>query len=77
MRPIRKGSQWENPKASVEASVRASQFARKRIYGDEVVGVVPLALPSQVFQTVAIRPAGNPVGLACSHGVHGGIGTTQ
>ena len=64
MRPIRKGSQWENRKASVEASVRASQFARKRIYGDEVMGVVPLELPSQVFQTVAIRfgrpPRGRP-----------------
>ena len=55
MRPLRKRSQGENPKASVEVSARASPFARKRIYGDEVIGVVPLELPPQVFQTAAIR----------------------
>ena len=67
MRPLWKRSQWENPKASVDVSARASQFARKRIYGAEVMGVVPLELPSQVFQTVATRPAptraGGPPGI--------------
>ena len=51
----------------VELSARASQFARKRIYGDKVIEVVTLELPPQVFQTVGIwfgppsrRPAGPP-----------------
>ena len=51
----------------VELSARASQFTRKRIYGDKVISVVPLELPPQVFQTVGIwfgpptrRPAGPP-----------------
>ena len=72
MRPLRKGSQWENPKASVEVSARASQFARKRIYGDEVIGVVPLELPPQVFQTLAIRFGPPPTRAAGPPGILSG-----
>ena len=64
MRPLRKRSQWENPKASVDVSARTSQFARKCIYGDEEISVIPLELPSQVFQTVAIRFGPPPRGRA-------------
>ena len=42
MRPIRKGSQWENPKASVEASVRASVNGGAIMYlmGGSIAGLL-------------------------------------
>ena len=65
MRPLRKRSQWENPKASVEVPARASQFPRERIYMGKLIGVVALELPPQVFQTVPFGTArprrGRPV----------------
>ena len=38
----------------VEVSSRAAQFARKKLYGDEVISKQALSLPPQVFQTVAM-----------------------
>ena len=72
MRPLRKRSQWENPKASVDVSARTSQFARKCIFGDEEIGMIPLELPSQVFQTVAIRSGPPPTSAAGPPGILSG-----
>ena len=62
----------ENPKASVEVPARASQFAHERIYGDDEIGVIPLELPAQVFETVAIWPGPPPTRAAGSPGILSG-----
>ena len=38
----------------VEVSAQASQFARKRIYGDKVIDVVQVELPPHVFESMAL-----------------------
>ena len=38
----------------VEVSATATQYMKKRIYGDEVIDVIPLDLPPRVFQTVGL-----------------------